>query len=187
MLAAPNRGEESTVQQEGQIIQDAAQVARLLDEMAASISALARARERAPLRMIGVRTGGLWVAQALRQRLGLDSPLGELNIAFYRDDFSQLGLHPSVEPSNLPFDVEGANILLVDDILYTGRTIRAALNEIFDYGRPASIMLAVLLDRGGRELPVAADVTGLTMTLGRNEQAKLTAADDLTLRVVRAG
>jgi len=175
------------VQQDGQIIQDATCVARLLDEMAANIAALARARNRAPLRMIGVRTGGLWVASALHQRLALDSPLGELNIAFYRDDFSQLGLHPSVEPSNLPFDVEGAHILLVDDILYTGRTVRAALNEIFDYGRPASIMLAVLLDRGGRELPVAADVTGLSMILGPCEQAKLTAVDDLSLRVFRAG
>jgi pyrimidine operon attenuation protein/uracil phosphoribosyltransferase len=175
------------VSQEGRIIRDATEVARLLDQMAATIAAIAATRGRNPLHMIGVRTGGLWVAAALHRRLGLTSPLGELNIAFYRDDFSRLGLHPSVEPSKLPFDVEGAHILLVDDILYTGRTVRAALNEIFDYGRPASILLAVLLDRGGRELPVAADVTGLSMNLEAGEQAKLTAADDLSLRLYRAG
>jgi len=171
------------VQQEGRIIQDVVQVAGLLDQMAVEIAERALACNRSPLHMIGVRTGGLWVAAALHRRLGLASPLGELNIAFYRDDFSQLGLHPSVAPSNLPFDVEGAHILLVDDILYTGRTVKAALNEIFDYGRPASIILAVLLDRGGRELPVAADITGVTMTLKPGEQAKLTAADELSLRL----
>lgn len=170
---------------QGQVIRDAAEVALILDHMAESIRKRTQALGRGPLAVIGVRTGGLWVAAALRQRLGLAEPLGELNIAFYRDDFSQLGLHPSVAPSNLPFDIEGAHVLLVDDILYTGRTVRAALNEIFDYGRPASIMLAVLVDRGGRELPVAADVTGLTLELADSEEVKLTSAQDLSLRLHR--
>ena len=88
--------------------------------------------------LVGIRTGGVWVAERLRAHLGLAEPLGELNIAFYRDDFSRIGIHPTVEPSVLPFDVDGRDLILVDDILYTGRTVRAAMNEIFDYGRPRS-------------------------------------------------
>lgn len=114
---------------------------------------------RDPL-MIGIQTGGVWIAERLLKKMGIKNQLGELNIAFYRDDFSRVGLHPRVTPSSLPFSVEEREIILVDDVLHTGRTIRAALNEIFDYGRPARIILAVLIERPGRELPISADVIG---------------------------
>ena len=90
-------------------------------------------------------------------------PLGTLDISFYRDDFGQIGLHAQVKPSDIPFEVEGAHIVLVDDVLYTGRTIRAAMNELFDYGRPATIQLATLIDRGGRELPIAPQYVGAVL------------------------
>lgn len=148
-----------------------------------------RLRERLAARgigdpcMVGIHTGGVWVAKRLHALLELSEPLGTLDISFYRDDFSRIGVHPQVKPSNLPFDVEGRHIVLVDDVLYTGRTIRAALNEIFDYGRPASVMLAVLVERGGRELPIQADVAGLHMDLEADQQVKLNGPDVLTLTV----
>ena len=123
--------------------------------------------------MIGIRTGGVTVAGALHDRLALPGPLGELNISFYRDDFSSIGLHPVVGASDIPFEVEGSHIILVDDVLSTGRTIRAALNEIFDFGRPARVTLAVLVERDGHELPIRADVAGHTMTLPAGQQIKL--------------
>jgi hypoxanthine-guanine phosphoribosyltransferase len=88
----------------------------------------------------------VWVAQALLEALGSDSPLGTLDVSFYRDDFSQNGLHPQVRPSALPFEIEGQHLVLIDDVLMSGRTIRAAMNELFDYGRPASVTLVCLLD-----------------------------------------
>jgi pyrimidine operon attenuation protein / uracil phosphoribosyltransferase len=123
--------------------------------------------------LIGIHTGGAWIAQKLQQQLGLATPLGLLDISFYRDDFARIGLHPQVKPSNIPFDVEGRRIILVDDVLYTGRTVRAAMNELFDYGRPASIDLAVLIDRGGRELPVFARYSGATLELADNQNIEL--------------
>ena len=107
--------------------------------------------------LVGIHSGGAWVAKRLGQLLGLTSQIGLLNISFYRDDFGQRGLHPQVKPTSLPFDVDGRPLILVDDVLFTGRTTRAAINELFDYGRPASIKLAVLADRQGRELPIRAD------------------------------
>ncbi|MBI4289887.1 MAG: bifunctional pyr operon transcriptional regulator/uracil phosphoribosyltransferase PyrR [Betaproteobacteria bacterium] len=110
--------------------------------------------------VVGIVTGGAWLAERLHQALGITTPLGKLDISFYRDDFDEAGLHHQVRPSQIPFEVQGRKLLLVDDVLYTGRTVRAAMNELFDYGRPASIELAVLVDRGGRELPIAAQYTG---------------------------
>lgn len=133
--------------------------------------------------MIGIKRGGAWVAERLHQDLGYKDPLGKLNIAFYRDDFSTLGMHPEVSPSQLPVDVNDRHIVLVDDVLYTGRTIRAAMNEIFDYGRPASISLAVLIDRSGRELPIQADIIGKTIVLKEGEHVKLSGPEPLTLSV----
>ncbi|MGH8582786.1 MAG: bifunctional pyr operon transcriptional regulator/uracil phosphoribosyltransferase PyrR [Gammaproteobacteria bacterium] len=153
------------------------QILCLLDTMAEQIRVLARPDTA----LVGIHTGGVWLAERLRERLGVTEPLGDLNIAFYRDDFSHIGMHPSVQPSKLPFDVDGRHLLLVDDILYTGRTIRAALNEIFDYGRPASVMLAVLVERGGRELPIHADVIGTTLALVPGEHVKLSGPDPLVL------
>jgi len=126
--------------------------------------------------MIGIRTGGVSVAEYLHGELGFDSPLGQLNISFYRDDFSHIGLHPVVGASSLPFDLDDKPVLLVDDVLYTGRTIRAAMNEIFDFGRPASVALAVLIEREGRELPVHADVAGHKLRLEPGQQIKLNPA-----------
>ena len=109
------------------------------------------------LALVGIHSGGAWLAQRLAKELQLDERLGFIDVSFYRDDYAQRGLHPDVKPTHIPFDVDHATIILVDDVLYTGRTTRAAINELFDYGRPARILLAALIDRGGRELPVAAD------------------------------
>ncbi len=159
-------------------------IERLLGQMAADLRRLLAAEGRERPLMVGIRTGGVWVAERLHERLGIEAPLGELSINFYRDDFTRIGLHPRVEPSSLPFDVDDRHILLVDDVLQTGRTIRAALNEIFDYGRPASVTLAVLADRGGHELPVRADVTGATVRLGPGEHLKLTGPEPLALEIL---
>ena len=128
--------------------------------------------------IVGIHTGGVWVAERLHALLGRKLPLGTLDISFYRDDFSRIGLHPQVKPSNLPFDLEGRDILLVDDVLHSGRTVRAAMNELFDYGRPASIRLAVLVDRGGRELPIRPDFAGLTLSVPDYQNINLSRLDD---------
>ncbi|MFK7857483.1 MAG: bifunctional pyr operon transcriptional regulator/uracil phosphoribosyltransferase PyrR [Granulosicoccus sp.] len=140
-----------------------------------------------PVALIGIRRGGVDVGQYLGNALAnrgvhLGETMGELNIAFYRDDFSSIGLHPVVGPSNVPFDVTGRHIILVDDVLGTGRTVRAAMNEIFDYGRPARITLAVLLQRTDHELPIRADVIGQTLTVGPNDYIDLD-ADTLQVTV----
>lgn len=123
--------------------------------------------------LVGIHSGGAWLAQRLREKLGGDIPLGTLDISFYRDDFSRIGLHSQTKPSSIPFEVEGRHIVLVDDVLYTGRTIRGAMNELFDYGRPASIKLAVLVDRGGRELPVEAQAVGARVELQPGQNLEL--------------
>ncbi|HEY9445461.1 MAG TPA: bifunctional pyr operon transcriptional regulator/uracil phosphoribosyltransferase PyrR [Burkholderiales bacterium] len=113
--------------------------------------------------LIGIYTGGVWLAERLHRSLGLKVPCGTLDVSFYRDDYEKIGLHRDVKRSRIPFEVEGRHLVLVDDVLYTGRTIRAAMNELFDYGRPASIRLAALVDRGGRELPISAQYLGATV------------------------
>lgn len=133
--------------------------------------------------MIGVHTGGVWVAERLHQTLDLPEPLGTLDISFYRDDFTRAGVNPQVKTSHLPTNIEDRHVILVDDVLHTGRTIRAALNEIFDYGRPASVTLAVLICRDGRELPVEAQVIGHTLKLKPHEHIKLTGPEPLQLNV----
>jgi pyrimidine operon attenuation protein/uracil phosphoribosyltransferase len=125
--------------------------------------------------MIGIRTGGVDVARHLHSALNISEPLGELNISFYRDDFSTVGLHPVVGPSQVPINVEGRHIILVDDVLSTGRTVRAAMNEIFDYGRPSRITLAVLVQRTGHELPIRADIIGHSIDVPENEHVSLDA------------
>lgn len=124
--------------------------------------------------MVGIHSAGVWVAQLLHELLEIKEPLGKLNISFYRDDFSRIGLHPQIKPSKLPFTLENKHIILVDDVLYTGRTIRAAMNELFDFGRPASITLVVLIDRGNRELPIEAQVVGFKKELESDSYFKLT-------------
>lgn len=152
-------------------------IARLAEEIAPAI---------APGTLIvGIHTGGAWVAERLHALLKCPQPLGTLDISFYRDDFSRIGLHPQVKPSNLPFDLEGRDILLVDDVLHSGRTVRAAMNELFDYGRPAAIRLAVLVDRGGRELPIRPDFAGATLAVPSHQNIQLSRLDDghLTLSI----
>lgn len=138
--------------------------------------------------LVGIHSGGAWLAERLAADLGLTDRLGFIDPSFYRDDYAEKGLRPDVKASQVPFDVNGAAIVLVDDVLYTGRTTRAAINELFDYGRPARIFLAALVDRGGRELPISADFLADSMVLGREQSLQLQRADDgrFSLTVVHA-
>ena len=134
--------------------------------------------------MIGIHTGGAWVARHLNEMLKLEHPSGLLDISFYRDDFTQIGVNPQVRPSKIDFEVDDRHIILVDDVLHTGRTIRAAMNEIFDYGRPASITLVTLIERSGRELPIQPDVIGLSPPLAPGDHIKLNGPDPLSLEIL---
>ncbi len=122
--------------------------------------------------LVGVASGGAWLAERLQKDLALTGEPGVLSSSMHRDDFSQRGLTPSAQTS-LPFDVNGAHLIVVDDVLYTGRTIRAVLNELFDYGRPASVRLAVLVDRGGRELPVQPNLAVARVNLPASQTLEL--------------
>jgi pyrimidine operon attenuation protein/uracil phosphoribosyltransferase len=133
--------------------------------------------------MIGIHTGGVWIAERLHQLLQIEQPLGRLDISFYRDDFTRIGMNPQVKPSQIPFAVEDQHILLVDDVIQSGRTIRAAMNEIFDFGRPASITLLTLIERSGRELPIQPDIIGLEPPLAVNEHIRLQGPDPLILEI----
>jgi len=140
--------------------------------------------------MIGLYTGGAWLAERLHAMLEMQSPLGLMYIAFYRDDYHAQGLHHDPKRTKIPFDVNGRDVLLVDDVLYTGRTVRAAMNELFDYGRPASISLVVLADRGGRELPICAQHCGARVEVPAGMRLRLTRAGEsrlaLALETLRA-
>ena len=158
-------------------------VETLLDKLANSVASTIENRKWVNPFMVGIHTGGTWIAKELQRRLGFMEALGELDISFYRDDFSQIGVQPQVRPSNLPFDVEERDILLIDDVLYTGRTVRAALNEIFDYGRPACVVLGVLIERDGRQIPIQADCVGARIDLKSDQRIKLIGPDPLQLRI----
>jgi pyrimidine operon attenuation protein/uracil phosphoribosyltransferase len=132
--------------------------------------------------IIGIRTGGVWVAQRLQEALGL-AELGILDISFYRDDFDERGLATQAKSSELPDSIEDRDIILVDDVLMSGRTIRAAMNEIFDYGRPTSIQLVTLLDIGQRQLPIQADVIGARLELATAQKVKLSGPSPLHLSI----
>ena len=123
--------------------------------------------------LVGIHTGGVWLAERLHAALQLETPLGSLDVSFYRDDYGKIGLHRDVKRSNIPFDVEERPLIVVDDVLYTGRTVRAAMNEIFDYGRPGRIRLAALVDRGGRELPIAPDFVGAVVSVAGDQGIEL--------------
>lgn len=151
-----------------------------LAKLAQALENLAQADPN--LVMVGIHTGGAWLAQRLHTALKLKTGLCTLNISFYRDDFAARGLHPHVGPSDMPETIDGRHLILVDDVLQSGRTIRAAMNELFDYGRPASIRLATLIDRGGHELPVTPDYTALHLpNMPTDKQIKMTGPDPLTL------
>ena len=131
--------------------------------------------------VVGIRTGGVWVAERLQQALQIEAEMSTLDISFYRDDFTRKGLHPQVQGSYLPESIEDRHIILVDDVIMSGRTIRAAMNELFDYGRPASITLVCLLDIGRRELPIQPDLCGATLTLAEGQLIKLNGPQPLEL------
>jgi len=158
----------------------------ILDSMAQQTTDLLQRYQRKNPLMIGIHSGGVDIATALHQRMGLTSALGQLNIRYYRDDFSKIGLHPDVQPSKLPTKIENRHIILVDDVLYSGRTVRAAHNELFDYGRPASVMLVVLIERKGRELPIQADVKGCYMPLNVHQHVKLATRVPLTFNIKKS-
>ncbi|OAM51372.1 bifunctional pyr operon transcriptional regulator/uracil phosphoribosyltransferase [Methylovorus sp. MM2] len=128
--------------------------------------------------LVGIHSGGVWLLDRLLPILGADIPHGVLDVSFYRDDFQQRGLHTEPKPSQINFDVKDRHIILVDDVFYTGRTIRAAMNELFDYGRPASISLAVLVNRGGRELPIAPQISTYEIDLPINSNLQLLRKED---------
>ncbi len=155
----------------------------LIEALAGQLRDLLTRRGITDPALVGIHTGGVWVAERLHQRLGVATPLGRLDISFYRDDFSRIGVNPQVRPSELPFDVDNRHLVLIDDVLYTGRTIRAALNELFDYGRPASVLLAVLVDRGGRELPIQANVVGVQLKPPVGSHIQLTGPEPLQLAI----
>ncbi|ENO80701.1 bifunctional pyr operon transcriptional regulator/uracil phosphoribosyltransferase PyrR [Thauera mechernichensis] len=130
--------------------------------------------------LVGIYTGGLWLAERLHRELGIAQPLGAIDVSFYRDDYASKGLHAKPQKTDIPFNVDGAHVILVDDVLFTGRTTRAAVNELFDFGRPAMVELAVLVDRGSRELPVAARYCAHTLPtpLAREQNLDLRRDED---------
>lgn len=155
----------------------------LIEALAVQVRELLARRGIVDPALVGIHTGGVWIAERLRRRLDVATPLGQLDIAFYRDDFSRIGINPRVRPSELPFDVDERHLVLIDDVLHTGRTVRAALNELFDYGRPASVLLAVLVDRGGRELPIEAHVAASRLELPADQQIQLVGPEPLQLLI----
>ena len=154
----------------------------LYTELLAGVKAYLNASP-VPLQLVGITSGGAWLAERLQRDLGLEGAPGVVSSAMHRDDFGRRGLSLSAQ-TKLPFDVDDATVLLVDDVLYTGRTLRAVLNELFDHGRPASVKLAVLVDRGGRELPIQADVCAATVALPEQQKLELARADDGRLSFV---
>jgi pyrimidine operon attenuation protein/uracil phosphoribosyltransferase len=163
---------------------NAAEIDRAVRRLGAEIAERARASGGArDLAIVGIRRGGVFLAQRLRallgQALGSEPPLGTLDIALYRDDLAERGAAPVIGPTDVRFSVDGRTLVLVDDVLYTGRTVRAALDEIVDFGRPRRVWLAVLVDRGGRELPIAADFVG--------ERLDVADTDDVQVRLTESG
>ena len=154
-------------------------LAAALERLAADCAALALPD---PL-LVGIETGGVWLARWLHERLHATAPLASLDPGFYRDDLRLGGLKGQVRPSQLPPSIDDRHILLVDDVLHTGRTVQAALRELFDFGRPACVRLAVLVDRGGRELPVCADAVGLRLQVPAGQRLRVSGPDPLRLQV----
>ncbi len=156
----------------------------LYAELRAGVRGLMQAREPADSALVGIWSGGAWLAERLQRDLGLpggDKGYGVISSMLHRDDFSERGLvtgqGKGVDATSLPFAIDGKHIVLIDDVLYTGRTLRAVINELFDFGRPASVALAVLVDRGGRELPVAAAFAAARLVLPATQKLSL-ARDD---------
>ena len=145
-------------------------LARLADKMRGAVAFDAS--------LVGIYSGGAWLVERLAKMLPGDHAIGYIDVSFYRDDYAERGLRPKPATTSLPFDVEASRIVLVDDVLYTGRSVRAAINELFDYGRPQSIQLAVLIDRGGRELPIEAAYVGARLAVARDASIVLQRRED---------
>ncbi|GAW87480.1 pyrimidine operon attenuation protein/uracil phosphoribosyltransferase [Bathymodiolus platifrons methanotrophic gill symbiont] len=158
---------------------DQIEIPLLLNQLGASLVEAIEQRQIENPIVIGIHSGGVWVAEKIHQCLKVKEPLGLLDISFYRDDFSQIGVNPKVKQSKLPLTVEGRDIILIDDVFYTGRTIRAALNEIFDYGRPRQVILGVLIERNGRQVPIRPDCIGAEINLIAGQRIKLTGSEPL--------
>ena len=133
---------------------------------------------------VGIHTGGVWVARALHAHCAVAEPLGMLDVSYHRDDVGRVGVRP-LKPIRMPASLDGRHVLLIDDVLFTGRTTRAALNELFEYGRPASVSLVVLVERPGREIPVAPDLVGMRLELGPAGRVKLKGPDPMELEITR--
>ena len=145
------------------------------EKLLADITANIQAQLKPNTALVGIHSGGVWLMQRIIKSLNFGTlPFGTLDAAMYRDDYAQRGLKNEPKPSNIPFDVTDKHIILIDDIFYTGRTTRAAMNELFDYGRPASITLAVLINRGGAQLPISPNITGAEILLKPNQNLQLT-------------
>lgn len=157
---------------------NASDIERAVSRLARDVAERARAAGSAgDLAIVGIRRGGVFLAQRLRNELrsalGVEPPTGTLDIALYRDDLAEKGVAPVVGPTDIRFSVAGKTVLLVDDVLYTGRTVRAALDELVDFGRPRRVWLAVLVDRGGRELPIAADFAGARLEVPDDQDVEV--------------
>ncbi len=159
-------------------------VSQLLDHLAPALDEWILTKNLQDPLMVGIHTGGLWVAERLQKKIQTNCPLGSLDISFYRDDYSRKGLNPSVRSTDLPFATEDRHLILVDDVLMSGRTIRAAMNELFDYGRPASITLVVLVALAGRELPIQPDLCALDLRLEADQRIKLSGPEPLALNLL---
>ena len=155
-------------------------VEKLIDRLTEALIPYFSDPESHPI-IVGIETGGAWIAQRIHDRIAPRTELGRLNISFYRDDFTRIGLHPRVKPSRLPSGIDDGTVILIDDVLHSGRTVRAAMNELFDYGRPKKILLAILIDRGGREIPVQPDIVGARLELDAGSHIKLEGPDPLKL------
>ena len=158
------------------------------EALLAALAAALRGKVDADTGLVGIHSGGVWVAERLHDALELPLPIGTIDVAFYRDDYESRGLKADVRPSAMPFEIDGRDVVLVDDVLNTGRTTRAALNVLFDYGRPARVRLATLVDRGGRELPIAADFVGGALAVPADDIVVLERLADgrLSLAITRS-
>ena len=144
------------------------------EDLLAVITAKIQAQLQPNTALVGIHSGGVWLMQRILKSIQQDIPNGTLDAALYRDDYAQRGLKSEPKPSNIAFDVSDKHLILIDDIFYTGRTTRAAMNELFDYGRPASITLAVLINRGGAQLPIVPNIVGADILLKPNQDLQLT-------------
>ncbi|MBC6414415.1 MAG: bifunctional pyr operon transcriptional regulator/uracil phosphoribosyltransferase PyrR [Chromatiales bacterium] len=156
----------------------------LITEMSQQLQQLIEKRCLSEPIILGIRSGGVWVAERLHQLLKIKEPMGLLDINFYRDDFSRVSSFPQVKPSAINNTVDDRHIILVDDVIHSGRTVCAALNEIADYGRAATVSLVIMIDRGGREMPIYADIVGTTVELKKGQHIKLRGPDPLYIEII---